>query len=138
MKLSPRRREDPELNLTSLIDVVLLLVIFFMVSTTFVEEGRLKVELPSASEEPVTAIQDPIVITITAQGSYRVNEQPLVNNSRETLMAAVRKVAGARRDAPVTIRADGRATHQVVVTAMDVAARLGFTQVNIATVSEQT
>jgi biopolymer transport protein ExbD len=138
MKLSPRRREDPELNLTSLIDVVLLLVIFFMVSTTFVEEGRLKVELPSASEEPVTAIQDPIVITITAQGSYRVNEQPLVNNSRETLMAAVRKVAGGRRDAPVTIRADGRATHQVVVTAMDVAARLGFTQVNIATVSEQT
>jgi biopolymer transport protein ExbD len=138
MKLSPRRREDPELNLTSLIDVVLLLVIFFMVSTTFVEEGRLKVELPSASEEPVTAIQDPIVITITAQGSYRVNEQPLVNNSRETLMAAVRKVAGGRRDAPVTIRADGRATHQVVVTAMDVAARLGFTQVNIATISEQT
>ena len=138
MKLSPRRREDPELNLTSLIDVVLLLVIFFMVSTTFVEEGRLKVELPSASEEPVTAIQDPIVITITAQGSYRVNEQPLVNNSRETLMAAVRKVAGGRHDAPVTIRADGRATHQVVVTAMDVAARLGFTQVNIATISEQT
>jgi biopolymer transport protein ExbD len=138
MKLSPRRREDPELNLTSLIDVVLLLVIFFMVSTTFVEEGRLKVELPSASEEPVTTIQDPIVITITAQGSYRVNEQPLVNNSRETLMAAVRKVADGRRDAPVTIRADGRATHQVVVTAMDVAARLGFTQVNIATVSEQT
>jgi biopolymer transport protein ExbD len=138
MKLSPRRREDPELNLTSLIDVVLLLVIFFMVSTTFVEEGRLRVELPTASEEPLTAIQDPIVITITAQGSYRVNEQALVNNSRETLMAALRKVAAGRRDVPVTIRADGRATHQVVVTAMDVVARLGFNQVNIATVSEQT
>jgi len=138
MKLSPRRREDPELNLTSLIDVVLLLVIFFMVSTTFVEEGRLRVELPTASEEPLTAIQDPIVITITAQGSYRVNEQALVNNSRETLIAALRKVAAGRRDVPVTIRADGRATHQVVVTAMDVVARLGFNQVNIATVSEQT
>jgi biopolymer transport protein ExbD len=138
MKLSPRRREDPELNLTSLIDVVLLLVIFFMVSTTFVEEGRLRVELPTASEEPLAAIQDPIVITITAQGSYRVNEQPLVNNSRETLTAALRKVAAGQRNVPVTIRADGRATHQVVVTAMDVVARLGFTQVNIATVSEQT
>jgi biopolymer transport protein ExbD len=138
MKLSPRRREDPELNLTSLIDVVLLLVIFFMVSTTFVEEGRLRVELPTASEEPLTAIQDPIVITITAQGSYRVNEQALVNNSRETLMAALRKVAAGERNVPVTIRADGRATHQVVVTAMDVVARLGFTQVNIATVNEQT
>jgi biopolymer transport protein ExbD len=138
MKLSPRRREDPELNLTSLIDVVLLLVIFFMVSTTFVDEGRLRVELPTASEEPLTAIQDPIVITITAQGSYRVNEQALVNNSRETLMAALRKVAAGERNVPVTIRADGRATHQVVVTAMDVVARLGFTQVNIATVNEQT
>jgi biopolymer transport protein ExbD len=138
MRLSPRRREDPELNLTSLIDVVLLLVIFFMVSTTFVEEGRLKVELPQASNVPVTTVQDPIVITVTAQGSYRVNEQALVNNARETLRAAISKAADGRRNVPVTIRADARATHQTVVTAMDVAARLGFTQVNIATVSEQT
>ncbi len=138
MNLSPRRREDPELNLTSLIDVVLLLVIFFMVSTTFVDEGRLRVELPQASPVPVAAPQDPIVVTVTAQGSYRVNEQALVNNAPETLRAAVAKVADGRRDAPLTIRADARATHQSVVTAMDVAARLGFSQVNIATVSEQT
>jgi biopolymer transport protein ExbD len=138
MKLSPRRREYPELNLTSLIDVVLLLVIFFMVSTTFVEEGRLRVELPQASPVPVAAPQDPIVVTVTAQGSYRVNEQGLVNNAPETLRAAVAKAADGRRDVPLTIRADARATHQSVVTAMDVAARLGFSQVNIATVSEQT
>lgn len=138
MNLSPRRREDPELNLTSLIDVVLLLVIFFMVSTTFVEEGRLRVELPRASDEPVARVQDPIVITVTAQGSYRVNEQGLVNNARETLRAALLKESGGERNAPITIRADARATHQSVVTAMDVAARLGFRQVNIATVSEQT
>ena len=138
MRLSPRRREDPELNLTSLIDVVLLLVIFFMVSTTFVEEGRLRVELPQASPVPVAAPQNPVVITVTAQGSYRVNEQALVNKAPETLRAAVIKVAEGRRDIPVTIRADARATHQTVVTAMDVAAKLGFTQVNIATVSEQT
>jgi biopolymer transport protein ExbD len=138
MRLSPRRREDPELNLTSLIDVVLLLVIFFMVSSTFVEEGRLHVELPQASPVPVAAPQDPIVITVTAQGSYRVNEHPLVNNARETLRAALAKAADGRRDVPVTIRADARATHQTVVTAMDVAAKLGFSQVNIATVSEQT
>jgi len=137
MNLSPRRREDPELNLTSLIDVVLLLVIFFMVSTTFVEEGRLRVELPRASEEPVTTVQDPIVITITAQGSYRVNERGLVNNARETLRAALVQAADGQRDVPITIRADARASHQTVVTAMDVAARLGFRQVNIATVSEQ-
>lgn len=138
MNLSPRRREDPELNLTSLIDVVLLLVIFFMVSTTFVEESRLRVDLPTASSEPVTRVQDPVVITVTAQGSYRVNDRALVNNARETLAAALKKVAAAGSDVPLTIRADARATHQSVVTAMDVAARLGFTQVNIATVSEQT
>lgn len=138
MNLRPRRREDPELNLTSLIDVVLLLVIFFMVSTTFVEEGRLRVDLPTASNEPARTVQDPIVITVTAQGSYRVNDRALVNNSRETLAAALRKVADGRGGVPVTIRADARAAHQSVVTAMDVAARLGFNQVNIATVSEQT
>ncbi len=137
MKLSPRRREDPELNLTSLIDVVLLLVIFFMVSTTFVEEGRLRIELPTASEVPVARPQDPIVVTVTAQGSYRVNEQGLVNNAPETLRAALVRESAGERDRPLTIRADARATHQTVVTVMDIAARLGFTQVNIATISEQ-
>jgi biopolymer transport protein ExbD len=103
-----------------------------------VEEGRLRVDLPKASNEPVRAAQDPIIITVTAQGSYRVNDRALVNNARETLAAAMKKVADGRSGVPVTIRADARASHQSVVTAMDVAARLGFTQVNIATVSEQT
>ncbi len=137
MRLSPARREDPELNMTSLIDVVLLLVIFFMLATTFVKEGRLRVELPAASTAPTNVTVEPIVITITAQGSYRVNERALLNNSRETLRAALQKVAGGAASRPVTIRADAHATHQSVVTAMDVAARLGFTQVNIATVSQQ-
>jgi biopolymer transport protein ExbD len=138
MRLGSRRNEDPELNMTSLIDVVLLLVIFFMLATTFVKEGRLRVELPKASALPAEAPLDPLVITITAQGGYRVNERTLVNNARETLRAALQKVAGGDNHRPVTIRADARATHQSVVTAMDVAARLGFTQVNIATISQQT
>ena len=137
MRLSTRRNEEPELNMTSLIDVVLLLVIFFMLATTFVKEGRLRVELPQADSEPAEAPLDPLVITITAQGSYRVNERTLVNNSRDTLRATLLKVAGSDTKRPVTIRADARATHQSVVTAMDVAARLGFTQVNIATISQQ-
>jgi biopolymer transport protein ExbD len=138
MRLGSRRSEDPELNMTSLIDVVLLLVIFFMLSTTFVKEGRLRVELPEANATPAEAPLDPLVITITAQGGYRVNERTLVNNARETLRAALQKVAGSETHRPVTIRADARATHQSVVTAMDVAAHLGFTQVNIATISQQT
>jgi len=137
MRLQNKRLEDPELNLTSLIDVVLLLVIFFMISTTFVQEGRLRIELPEAGTATVDRQGQPIIITITAQGSYRVNDRALVNNLRETLHAALRQVSDETGPQPVTIRADARANHQSVVTAMDVAARLGFTQVNIATVSQQ-
>jgi biopolymer transport protein ExbD len=134
MRLQVKRTDDLELNLISLVDVVLLLVIFFMLSTTFVQETRLRVELPKAeAKETDTALQ-PIVVTVSAQGSYRVNGRSLVNNRRETLMAALRQVTDGSTREPVTIRADARASHQSVVTAMDVTARLGFTQVNIATV----
>jgi biopolymer transport protein ExbD len=132
-----KRSDDLELNLISLVDVVLLLVIFFMLSTTFVQDAHLRVELPEAGSAAVERAVNPIVITVSAQGSYRVNDRALVNNERATLSAALRQVAGETRKLPVTIRADARATHQSVVTAMDVAARQGFTQVNIATVSQQ-
>jgi biopolymer transport protein ExbD len=131
-----KRSDDLELNLISLVDVVLLLVIFFMLSTTFVQDAHLRVELPEAGSAAVERAVNPIVITVSAQGSYRVNDRALVNNERATLSAALRQVAGETRKLPVTIRADARATHQSVVTAMDVAARQGFTQVNIATVSQ--
>jgi len=137
MRLRARRTEEIELNLISLVDVVLLLVIFFMLSTTFVQDSRLRVELPEAGSATVERSVNPIVITVSAQGSYRVNDRALVNNERATLSAALRQVAGKAGKQPITIRADARATHQSVVTAMDVAARQGFTQVNIATVSEQ-
>ncbi len=132
-----KRRDEVELNLISLVDVVLLLVIFFMLSTTFVQDSRLRVELPKAGASPVERSAQPIIVTISAQGSYQVNDRALVNNERATLSAALRQVAGDAREGPVTIRADARATHQSVVTAMDVAAKQGFTQVNIATVSTQ-
>ena len=137
MRLRVKRQDELELNLISLVDVVLLLVIFFMLSTTFVQDSRLKVELPEAGSATVERTAQPIVITISAQGSYRVNDRALVNNERATLSAALRQVAGDSRADPVTIRADARATHQSVVTAMDVAAKQGFTQVNIATVGQQ-
>jgi biopolymer transport protein ExbD len=138
MNLQPRRREDPEINLISLIDVLLVLLIFFMVSTTFNQEGRVKVQLPQSSDTPVpNAAHEPLVITVTAEGAYRVNERTLINTSPETLRAALLKEAGTDRG-PITIRADGRATHQSVVTAMDVAGKLGFSQLNIATVHDET
>ena len=136
MKLRPRQHEDPEINLISLIDVLLVLLIFFMVSTTFQQEGRVKVQLPQASQIPLPrGSHEPLVITITAEGGYRVNERALINANSETLRSALVKEAGTERG-PLTIRADARTTHQAVVTAMDVAGKLGFAQLNIATVHE--
>ena len=76
-------------------------------------------------------------MTVSASGAYLVNGRELINSSADTLRAAILKsTAGAARGAPVTIRADGRASHQAVVTAMDVLGRLGFTQMNVATLNE--
>jgi biopolymer transport protein ExbD len=138
MNLRARAHEEPELNLTSLIDVVLLLLIFFMVSTTFVDESRIKLQLPQASADPAPEQQkDPIEVAVTASGEYRVNGQTLINRNPATLSAAVSKLAGESREIPITIRADARATHQSVITAMDVLGRLGFRAISIATVNEQ-
>jgi biopolymer transport protein ExbD len=138
MNLQPRPPEEPDINLTSLIDVVLLLLIFFMVSTTFVEESRIRIQLPQASKTPATQQKrDAIEVAVTASGEYRVNGATLINTSPATLSAAVAKLAGDTREIPITIRADARATHQSVVTAMDVVGRLGFRAINIATVNEQ-
>ena len=134
---SHRPKEDPEINLISLIDIALLLVIFFMLSSTFMQEGRLKIELPQASLAPTGKQKtDPIVVAVTQSGSYRVNDRELVNSSPDTLRAAIIEVAGADRSKPVTVRADGRASHQSVVSAMDVLGKLGFVKLNIATIED--
>ena len=139
MRFQPRRTEEPDLNMTSLIDVVLLLLIFFMLSTKFIDEGRLKVRLPEAGVAPdAEAQRDSIEIEISAEGGFSVDGRPLINNSAATLATAIGKAAGGNRAMPVTIRADARAMHQSVVTAMDVAGRLGYRQINIATVNDET
>jgi biopolymer transport protein ExbD len=138
MKFKPRRSEEPEINVVSLIDVVLLLVVFFMLSSNFTAEGRLRIRLPQAGALPEQrTAEEGLVVTVSATGSYLVNGRELVNSSPDTLRSAILKTAGnSSRAAAVTIRADGRASHQAVVTAMDVLGRLGFTQMNVATVSD--
>jgi biopolymer transport protein ExbD len=138
MNFGRRHDLEPEINVTSLIDVVLLLVMFFMVSTTFQQDSRLKVRLPESSAVPEQRPADAVTILVAADGAYRVNDRALVNRSPETLRAALEKVAGkGAHGQPITIRADARATHQAVVTAMDIAGKVGFAQVNIATVNQQ-
>ena len=138
MNLKPRTHEDPEINVVSLIDVVLLLVVFFILSSRFSDEGRLRVHLPQASAVPTQkAAGEPLVVSVTQQGSYLVNQRELINSSPETLRAALLKEAGTNRSMRITLRADAHATHQSVITAMDVLGRLGFAEVNIATVKEE-
>ena len=137
MRFQHRRAEESDLNMTSLIDVVLLLLIFFMMSTKFIDEGRLQVRLPEAGVEPDEAsMRKTVEIEVTAEGGYRVEGRDLVNNSPDTLATALARATGGNRAQVITVRADARAMHQSVVTAMDVAGRLGYRQINIATVHD--
>jgi biopolymer transport protein ExbD len=136
MKLQSRSREEPEINVISLVDVLLVLVLFFMVSTSFLRETEISLNLPEAAAQSVAApAGGKLEISITDSGSYVVNGRELVNSERRTLRAAIERLAGDKRDMPVFIRADAEATHQSVVTAMDVAGQLGFVRLNIATVT---
>ena len=136
MKLQSRSREEPEINVISLVDVLLVLVLFLMVSTTFMRETEISLDLPEAVVEGrAPPPSDKLEIMITQAGTYLVNGRELVNTERRTLRAAIERLAGDERDLPVFIRADAAATHQSVVTAMDVAGQLGFVKLNIATVT---
>ncbi len=136
MNLQSRSKEEPEVNLTSLIDVVLLLLVFFMVSTSFVRETEISLRLPQAQTQTEPVVQaESLEIIVTESGGYLVNGRALVNSERRTLRTAIERTIGDERDLPVFVRADAQATHQAVVTAMDVAGQLGFVQISIATVT---
>ncbi len=139
MNLKIRSRAEPEVNLTSLIDVVLLLLIFFMVSTSFVKQSQISIRLPEAeSASIVEEVSDRLDIMITEQGTYLVNGRELINSRPETIRNALQKLSGGNTNLPLTISADANARHQHVVTAMDVAGKLGFVKITIATVNDPT
>lgn len=133
MKFRRQRSEDVGVNLTPLIDVVFLLLIFFMVSTTFKKETQINLNLPEADGEQVVTEVNQIEIVISAKGEYAVNNRFLVNNEFETLRAAIKKVGKGDTDLPVIIAADGSAPHQSVVYAMDAAGQLGYSRLSITT-----
>ena len=136
MRLQSGKRAEPEINLTSLIDVVLLLLVFFMVTTSFVRESELTIRLPEVTESAETTVETgELEITVTSRGNYFVNGRALVDNRPGTLRSAVTKLAPNAGDVRVTITADAQASHQSVVTAMDVAGKLGFTDISISTIS---
>ena len=134
MRLKNHVKEDPTVDLTSLIDVVFLLLIFFMVSTTFERESVLKVDLPEASAVAEREeLPDSLELIIDAQGRMYLNDQRLIDSEERTIRAAIEQLAGENRDLPMILRADRETPHHFVVTAMDVAAQLGFLNLSIAT-----
>lgn len=133
MKFARRTRTDVEVNLTPLIDVVFLLLIFFMVSTTFTKDTQLSIDLPEADGAPARVADKIVEITVTRTGAYAVNGTALVNSELPTLKRAIEEVSGGDTDLPMVITADSATPHQSVVTAMDAAGQLGFIHLKITT-----
>jgi biopolymer transport protein ExbD len=133
VKFRRQPRQEEFINLTSLIDVVFILLIFFMVSTSFTKESHLTVSLPEAVGTPPDEQPQQIEILIAADGSYAINGKALVNNKIETLKSALDKTAEGNTKAPLVITADAKTPHQAVVQAMDAAGQLGFAHLSITT-----
>ncbi|WP_292756523.1 biopolymer transporter ExbD [Methylophaga sp. UBA2689] len=133
MKLLPRHSEEPDVNLTPMIDVVFLLLLFFMVSTSFIRESSLKVDLPEASGQALAEQETPIDIIIRANGEVLVNETPIAVATRDALRDLLKTTAGDNADPHIIISADANAEYQHIVTAMDAAQLLGFTRLTLAT-----
>lgn len=133
MKLRTSRKEEPEVSLTPLIDVVFLLLIFFMVSTTFTRESEITINLPEAAPTESERERTMIDLVIDVQGRYYVNNKLLVNTQLETLRTVLQQVVEGRDDAVLLISADAKTPHQAVITAMDAARQSGIVQVSLAT-----
>ena len=133
MRIRDHRADDePEINLVPMIDVILVLIIFFVVTTTFDARSVIKLELPKATGEQTEATQ-PLVVLVNADGRYFVDDREVLRTDLGSLKATVAEVAGNERDRPVMLRADARTPYQAVVTAYDALGQLGFHRIMIAT-----
>jgi biopolymer transport protein ExbD len=133
MNLRPHKREQPDINLAPLIDVVFLLLIFFMVSTTFDDDARLRLQLPQANGEPVSSDEmESVEVVIDAGGRFYVDDRQVLNQNAKTLRQALVGALGERRDLPLLIKADANTPHQAVMTALDAAGQLGITRIAFA------
>ena len=140
MRFSRAEEEETTINLTPLIDVVFLLLIFFMISTTFSKESALHIELPASSDnKEEDQGNNQLVIEISADGVFAVKgpsdaePKQLVNTARKTLINAIKEVSKNRTDLITIIRADRRTPHESVIRAMDSARRVGHTRITFST-----
>jgi biopolymer transport protein ExbD len=128
-----RKDDEPEINLIPLIDVVLCLVIFFVVTATFDTRSVLKLELPRAEGQPSPAQTKALSVLVNAEGRYFIEDREALRTDVDSLKRTIAEVAGDNRDRGVLLRADARTPHQAVVTALDALGQLGFRHIAIAT-----
>lgn len=128
-----QKRDDEGINLTPLIDIVFLLLIFFMVTTTFTKETHLNIDLPQAVGDPSPTPEEPLEIVIDAGGGYSINGKSLLNTQVATLKRGLLEMSGGDTSQPLTITADAKTPYSAVVTAMDVAGQLGFVNLSMTT-----
>lgn len=131
-----RADDEPEINLIPLIDVVLCLIIFFVITTTFDARSVLKLQLPKAEGEASEAAAKSLSVLVNADGRYFVQDREALRTDVESLKRTIAEVAGDDRSRPVLLRADARTPHQAVVTALDALGQLGFRRISIATAPE--
>jgi len=139
VKFRRKPRENVEINLASLIDVVFILLLFFVVTTTFTRETQLKVDLPEAASgtPPEQTELKQVEVLIGVDGAYSVNGKALLESNLSNLMAALQKESDGDNSLPLIISADGKTPHQAVITAMDAAGKLGFAHLRMTTVEAQ-
>jgi biopolymer transport protein ExbD len=133
MQLQNTPKREMSINLTPLIDVVFLLLIFFMVSTSFTRETQIELELPKAEGSPLEIDVEVVEISVDSTGNFYVNKQALINTQIETLKKAIVKVSDGNTSLPLIISADAKAPYQAVITAIDAAGQEGFTNIQMAT-----
>jgi biopolymer transport protein ExbD len=138
MKFQRRKKEKIDISMTSMIDVVFLLLIFFMVTTSFTRQSEIKIKLPEANGAEAEDYPKNVTVTIDDKGDYYLTgsdgeSRKLPDQSRETLMRELPRLAGDAKDIPFIINADGKTPHQSVMTVLDVAGQVGFSHITFAT-----
>lgn len=136
MQFRRKTQEPLDVNITPLIDVVFLLLIFFMVTTTFQKDAELSINLPQASATETADKTKPIEISINQNGRYYINGKELTNGRAQTIQNALQEASLGQKDRALVIRGDAKANYQNVITVMDVASKLGLVNISLATAQE--
>jgi biopolymer transport protein ExbD len=135
MNFRPRPKEEPEINLIPFIDVLLVVLIFLMLTTTYSKFTEMQLKLPVADAETQRDYPKEVIVAVSSDGRYMVNRQPVAGRSVEAMAAALAEAAKAGRESVIIISADATATHQSVITVMEAARRSGMSQITFATQS---